>query len=203
MEKIYEIPIKSKIDMYQAWILSINWTLYKNQLTTSEIAILSYILYYNEKYKSIKEDDVRYELLFSTSVKKKIREEFSIDSQKFETYLNKLRKKGIITSSNGINPRFIVYIDNSLTVSFNFKLVSVKPTVIEEPPQLHIAPEPQAQKEELQQFEEPTEEFEDQEIQPDFSEIQSEEPSVGAGSIWDRYMGDERLNEVKKNGWSL
>lgn len=203
MEKIYEIPIKSKIDMYQAWILSINWTLYKNQLTTSEIAILSYILYYNEKYKSIKEDEVRYELLFSTSVKRKIREEFHIEAQKFETYLNKLRKKGIITSSNSINPRFIVYIDNELSVGFNFKLVIANPIVKQEVPLQPIVPEPQQKEEYQQEVEAPTEEFEDQVVQPDFSEFQSEEPSVGAGSIWERYMGDQRLNDVKKTGWSL
>lgn len=199
MNKIYDIPIKSKIDMYQAWILSINWTLYKNQLTTSEIGILSYLLYYNEKYKAIKEDEIRYELLFSTSVKKKIREEFSIDSQKFETYLNKLRKKGIITANNSINPRFIVYIDDKLTVGFNFVLQNTTPKPQPEP----LLP-PQVE-DQLEEFEEPAEEYEEKVIQPDYSEevLSDTSAGAGAGSIWDRYMGDERLNEVKKSGWSL
>jgi hypothetical protein len=57
----------------------------------------------------------------------------------------------------------------------------------------------------LEEFEEPAEDYEEKVIQPDYSEevLSDTSAGAGAGSVWDRYMGDDRLNEVKKSGWSL
>lgn len=132
MIKHFNIPITERIQIFQLWLASINWTLGKNQLTEAELEILSYLLYYNDKYKSIQDYNVRMDLLFSTSIKKKIREEFNIPSQKFETYLNKLRNKGIL-DKNSINPKFVVYPDNKLQITFSCELKVDEPKKSSEP----------------------------------------------------------------------
>lgn len=119
------VVVSQRIHLFQGWLASINWMLGKNSLTEEELKIVSYLLYYNDKYKSITDEEARNELLFSTSVKKKIKNEFGVESQKLETYLNKLRKKDVITSSNTINPRFIIYPEDTVVVKFDFKLNSV------------------------------------------------------------------------------
>lgn len=121
MIKKFVLPISERIQIFQVWLASINWTLGKNQLTESELEMLSYFIYFNDVYKSIPENDVRMDLLFSTTIKNKIKKEFNISTHKMETYLNKLRKKGII-EKNVINEKFIIYPDNSLEVTFSCKI---------------------------------------------------------------------------------
>lgn len=209
MKKAYEIPIKSRIALFQAYLVAFNWTLGKNELTISEIEILSYFLYYNEKYKSIKEDEVRYELLFSTSVKKKIREEFNIDSQKLETYLNKLRKKGVVTSNNGINPAFVIYPENVIDLTFSFKMLNSK---VKETPVV------QAEKQEVitSQVEEMEDDLEEEFIEEETTTqkeisnppdepsldpnaynivVEDTEGSAPVTSLWDKYMSNNNKGE--------
>lgn len=119
--KTFQITVNSRLELYQAYIASVNWMLGKNSLSNSEIEILSYFLYYNDKYKNIKESEIRFELLFSNSVKKKIRTEFNLSSQKMETYLNKLRKKGVILK-NSINSLFDININDVMNLSYIIKL---------------------------------------------------------------------------------
>ena len=73
MIKKFNIPVKEKVQVFQVWLGAINWTLGVNQLTDSELEIFSYLLYYNDKYKSITEHDVRMDILFSTTIKNKIK----------------------------------------------------------------------------------------------------------------------------------
>jgi hypothetical protein len=123
MVKKFVLPISERIQIFQVWLASINWTLGKNQLTESELEMLSYFIYFNDVYKSIPENDVRMDLLFSTTIKNKIKKEFNISTHKMETYLNKLRKKGII-ENNVINEKFIIYPDSSLEITFSCKITS-------------------------------------------------------------------------------
>jgi hypothetical protein len=117
MIKKFNIPVKEKVQVFQVWLGAINWTLGVNQLTDSELEIFSYLLYYNDKYKSITEHEVRMDLLFSTTIKNKIKQEFNIVTHKLETYLNKLRNKGFIVG-NSVPERFLVYPENSIEVTF-------------------------------------------------------------------------------------
>lgn len=127
MKKQFNLKAENKIQIFQIWLASINWTLGKNQLTESELEILSYFLYYNDKYKSIQDYNVRMDLLFSTTVKTKIKEEFGISTHKMETYLNKLRKKGIIIN-NSLDPKLVIYPDSNIQVTFSCSLNSVEIT---------------------------------------------------------------------------
>lgn len=136
MIKNFNIPITKRIQIFQVWLASLNWTLGVNQLTEAELEIFSYLLYYNDQYKSIQDHNLRMDLLFSTTIKKKIKDEFNIPTAKFETYLNKLRKKGVL-EKNSIVPRFIIYPEDKLQVSFTCGLTATvqRPVVVSEPPQ--------------------------------------------------------------------
>jgi len=121
MVKPFNIKVKNKQELFLAYLKAINWTL-PEQLTDSELEVLSYLVYYNNFYAAeIKSDEIRYDLLFSSSTKKKIREEFDIDAQKFETYLNKLRKKGIITN-NALSKQVVITMEDKLEIRFTMAL---------------------------------------------------------------------------------
>lgn len=129
MVKPFNIKVKNKQELFLAYLKSINWTL-PEQLTDSELEVLSYLVYYNNFYAAeIKSDEIRYDLLFSSSTKKKIREEFDIDAQKFETYLNKLRKKQVIVN-NTLSSRVVITMQDKLEVRFTMS-VKEEPKLIE------------------------------------------------------------------------
>lgn len=131
MVKPFNIKVKNKQELFLAYLKSINWTL-PEQLTDSELEVLSYLVYYNNFYAAeIKSDEIRYDLLFSSSTKKKIREEFDIDAQKFETYLNKLRKKQVIVN-NTLSKQVVITMQDKLEVRFTMS-VKEEPILKEEP----------------------------------------------------------------------
>lgn len=133
MIKPFNIKVKDKQELFLAYLKAINWTL-PEQLTDSELEVLSYLVYYNNFYASeIKSDEIRYDLLFSSSTKKKIREEFNIDSQKFETYLNKLRKKGVI-EGNTLSNRIVITMEDKLEVTFTMSVKETPKVVADERP---------------------------------------------------------------------
>jgi hypothetical protein len=175
MIKNFNIPITKRIQIFQVWLASLNWTLGVNQLTEAELEIFSYLLYYNDQYKSIQDHNLRMDLLFSTTIKKKIKDEFNIPTAKFETYLNKLRKKGVL-EKNSIVPRFIIYPEDKLQVSFTCGLTATvqRPVVVPESPKVE---EPIVQEEVREEFigeynDEPYEEPIDELDEPDSDDIE-------------------------------
>jgi hypothetical protein len=124
MNKSLTIKLKKKIELIQAYLSAINWTLGTNQLTVQELEVLSYFVYFDQQYLQINDADVRYELLFSTSVKKKIKEQFNINTTKLETYMNKLRKKGIIVN-NQLSKQFQLNFNNEkIILAYNFSIAT-------------------------------------------------------------------------------
>lgn len=117
MTKELTIRVNNKTDLFKAYLAAINWT-FANPLTESEIEVLAILMYYNDFYKEIKDNQVRSDLILSSSTKKKIKEEFDIPSQKLETYLGKLRKKEII--GNSLDSKFMVYPDGIFSIKYNF-----------------------------------------------------------------------------------
>jgi hypothetical protein len=134
MIKELTIKVKSKIDLFKGYIAAVNWTLGTNSLTEAEIEILSVLMYYNDVYKEISDNQIRSDLILSNVVKKKIKDEFGVSSAKLETYLGKLRKKGIITSS--LSPRFMIYPSSLISVKFNFTLSTPVSEPLTELPQV-------------------------------------------------------------------
>jgi len=120
MDKELTIKVTDKVDIFKVYLAAINWTLGANSLTESEIEIFSILLYYNDIYKEIKDNQVRSDLILSNVVKKKIKEEFGVSASKLETYLGKLRKKGLITDC--INSKYMIYPDKIITLKYNFLL---------------------------------------------------------------------------------
>jgi hypothetical protein len=124
MNKNLTIKVPEKLDMFKAYLAAMNWTLGSNSLTEAEMEILAFLMYYNDIYKEITNDQVRSDLLLSNVVKKKIKEEFGVSATKLETYIGKLRKKGIITDT--LNPKFMIYPTDSITLSYTFIHKSVQ-----------------------------------------------------------------------------
>lgn len=142
--KTFKLDFETDIHLYQAYISSINWMMGKNMLSNIEVEILSYFLYYNNKYSAIEDLDVRFELLFSSTTKHKIRNEFNINTQKLEGYLNKLRKKGVI-NDNKISDIFMVQPNKVSSILFSFSVKQVnapKPPVVEEEMEINYKPMP-------------------------------------------------------------
>ena len=189
--------ITNRVDLFKGWLNVINCTLSKKgSLTESELEILTYLLYYNDKYKSITEDETRFELLFSPSVKRKMKEEFNVDSQKLETYLNKLRKKGVIASNNTINPKFIIYPEDTVFISFTFQLNNIQPQIISSPKIDTQVPEPITN---IVSTEEIVERIVDErETIQKYQEHAT--TTVTTSNIWDKYMEAEK--ETKAVSWN-
>src|SRR5690606_3550500 len=96
-------------------ILKVLNALIVNPLTQKELLVFSYILYYNDKYKEIKDDTIRFELITSTNVKAKLKKEFGMSTIELETYLTKLKKKGVMTKE-GIAKEFLLYPEDNYAI---------------------------------------------------------------------------------------
>lgn len=136
MIRPFKIKVENKQELFLAYLKTINWTL-PEQLSEAELEVLSYLVTYYDSYKEIKSDKIKFNLLFSPNVKKEIKEEFNIDTQKFETYLNKLRKKKIITTK--LHPLVVISAEELLEVRFT---IEIKPKEHIEPEKVYI-PEPE------------------------------------------------------------
>lgn len=116
--KTYKIKSGSELELYINYLKSINWII-EPSLTDSEIQILAFIMLYNNKYSEISDKEKRFKFIFSSSIKKELRDEFNISSSKLETYLNKLRAKGALTSDNILEDVFCINLSEGILISFH------------------------------------------------------------------------------------
>ncbi len=72
-------------------------------------------------FKDYTSDDVIYELVFSTKSRKEMAGELGMSQDVFNTSLNKLRKKGVLTKDNKVNRNYIPPKGN-FSLIFNFKV---------------------------------------------------------------------------------
>lgn len=80
-----------------------------DDLSNRELDVLGGFLYYNYKYRDIKEDEVRYKIVFDYDIKIAICDEVGISEATMNNLLTSLRRKNILkgtalTSTYGINP---------------------------------------------------------------------------------------------------
>jgi len=68
------------------------------RLREKERRVLAELLYYNYKYKAMDEEE-RFILIFSTSIRKKIMEELKVSDAVLNNNLSELRKKGYIVDN--------------------------------------------------------------------------------------------------------
>lgn len=96
-----------------------------HKLRTKEIEALSLMLYYRyELSRSINDADMVDMILFSTQTRIKIRKDLNDMGQKvFNNLLTSLRKKGVITKDNKINPVLIPSMtEEGFKLVFNFEV---------------------------------------------------------------------------------
>ena len=94
-----------------------------SKLRPRELEVLAELLYQNNRYGDL-DENVRYTMIFSTSVRKEMRLNINIGEESFNNNLSILRKYGIV-KDNKLNSFFdtIVFDDN---YSLEFKFKSVK-----------------------------------------------------------------------------
>ncbi|HEY8364165.1 MAG TPA: hypothetical protein VIK84_01220 [Haloplasmataceae bacterium] len=114
-----KLDVKAPMDFFKVYLAIKNWTLGKKALTETELEVYAAFMYYDNKYNEVKDEEIRRELLFSSITKRKIIADLNITSGKLETYLNKIRKKGLI-NENGL---LITYrADKNLGLSFVYNM---------------------------------------------------------------------------------
>ena len=96
-----------------------------HKLRDGEIEALSIMLYYRyELSREVNNIELVDRLLFSTETRSKIRKELNGMSQKvFNNLLTSLRKKGVLSKENKINPVLIPRMDESgVKLVFDFQI---------------------------------------------------------------------------------
>ena len=91
----------SKEDFYLKY-LSYNNVLF--DLGDSQRKIFAFLLYLNDKYHSISDEERAY-LLFNTKTKRQLQDKLNISKASLENHFSKLRKKGYIKGRN-IAPQY-------------------------------------------------------------------------------------------------
>lgn len=127
-----KLEIKAPMDFFKVYLAIKNWTLGKKALTETELEVYAAFMYYDNKYNDVKDEEIRKELLFSSITKRKIVADLNITSGKLETYLNKIRKKGLITE-NGLLITYRADINFGLSFVYNVGLENKVPEYIPTP----------------------------------------------------------------------
>lgn len=117
-----KIPIKTSNDRFYRQFLELFRSLPPfDKLRTREVDVLSQIMYQNNKYKNI-QSKTRSLVVFSTDVRKEMRESLGISEEIFNNNLSGLRKNKLINEENKLTP-FLesILFDNNFELQFNFR----------------------------------------------------------------------------------
>lgn len=121
--------VRVNIDKNKFFTYWFNFLQIYHKLPPRDIDVLACFLKYRyELSKVIRDEKVLDEVLFSSEVKKKIREECNIQPQHFQVIMSKLKKIKMI-ENNKINKKFIPNIDddfNEFKLTFHFVLDDTK-----------------------------------------------------------------------------
>jgi hypothetical protein len=118
-----KIPIKTTQQRFYREFLELFRSLPPfNKLRTREIDVLSQIMYQNNKYKNI-QTNTRSLVIFSTEVRKEMREQLNISEEIFNNNLSGLRKNKLISEDTKLMP-FLesILFDDNFELQFNFKI---------------------------------------------------------------------------------
>jgi hypothetical protein len=118
-----KIPIKTTKERFYREFLQLFRSLPPfNKLRSREVDVLSQIMYQNNKYSNI-QMKTRPLVVFSTEVRKEMRESIGISEEIFNNNLSGLRKHKLITEDNKLIP-FLesILFDDNFTLQFEFKL---------------------------------------------------------------------------------
>lgn len=89
-------------------------------LTNNEIRLIGEVMYYYKQSEGAKEE-IRWDWVFSTETRKKIKTSLKMNDNTFNTTLNKLRNKKLI-DGNKIDDRLVIDPSKEFDVVIKFKL---------------------------------------------------------------------------------
>jgi hypothetical protein len=116
MEK--KIPIRTtEAKFFRQYLELINPML---KLRGKELDVLAELLYYNHQLSNIPQEH-RWKLIFDYDTKVKIRNKLNLSEASMNNNLSALRKKKII-QENKIMPGYLITLDSSFQLTFNFIL---------------------------------------------------------------------------------
>lgn len=123
--KIATIPIGRK-QLFYRWL---ELTKPFHKLPKQQMMVLSWLLFYYDKYKNeTNNDEIAWKLVFNYDTKLEIKETIGIKDQTLQNTLSALRKKNIIKGKR-IMDNYIPNIESDATefrLTFNFKIVDEK-----------------------------------------------------------------------------
>lgn len=108
-----KLPLKSELQIYNAYLKTVNW-MRKKQLSNKEMEVMSYFMYYNNKFKDLP-DDIKQEVLISKKIKTEIRDLLGMKPVVFDNYYKCLRDKGVIKDGKIIKSLQVYPINGELS----------------------------------------------------------------------------------------
>lgn len=119
MKKVISIPTNDRL-FYRQFLELLRSIPPISKLRPKELDVLSEVMYQLNKYSNLA--DVRNTVVFSTQVRKEMRDNLSLGEDSFNNNLSILRKWKILTRDNNLNPFLenVIYSDGS-SLEFIFK----------------------------------------------------------------------------------
>jgi isocitrate dehydrogenase kinase/phosphatase len=116
-----KIPIKTSEDKFFRQILELFRSLPPfNKLKPRELDILAQLLHYNNMNRDV-DVKIRHVVVFSTELRKEMRENLGISVEVFNNNLSGLKKHKLITADNKLVPFLeTLYFDKNFKLEFNF-----------------------------------------------------------------------------------
>jgi len=116
-----KIPIKTTPDKFFRQFLELFRSLPPfNKLKSRELDILAQLLYYNNLNKDIN-IKIRHLVVFSTELRKEMREKLNISVEVFNNNISGLKKHKLVTKDNKLIPFLeTLYFDKFFKLEFNF-----------------------------------------------------------------------------------
>jgi hypothetical protein len=117
-----KIPIKTNKEIFYRQFLELLRSISPfNSLRSRELDILGQILYQNNKYKDVS-INTRHLIIFSTEVRKEMRDNVGVSEEIFNNNLSGLRKSKLLDSSNRLHRSLSgLFFNKEFTLQFNFK----------------------------------------------------------------------------------
>lgn len=115
------IPIRTNRDKFFRQVLELLRSLPPfNKLRPRELELLSKLMAYSDEFKALDRES-RYDLVFSTRIRRSIAEELDMSEDVFNNNLSILRRHGLITKDNRFAPILEdLYYDSKFELTYKF-----------------------------------------------------------------------------------
>jgi len=93
-----------------------------DMLRNRDLEVLAILMYYNFKYREVKDETIRWRIINSPSTKKEMEESISMSDDIFNNNMSHIRKAGLLDKDNKIPSFLQVIITDKYEVKFNFNI---------------------------------------------------------------------------------